>query len=134
MEAKRWWRPIARARLSTKRRGNRAGRCALTIVVAKGIPDAEGASEELKDFLKERESLNAEQAKAKVTAITTVARDRHTLWKRKSDGILMSAVALADKIVVGSCALYKHSMLRPWGRHGRGPIFLLRANEEAHAP
>jgi hypothetical protein len=69
------------------------------MVVTKGIPDAEERAEELKDFLKEREKPNAEQAKAKVTAVTAVVRrhQRQTVHATLSFGECVAQIPLSAK-------------------------------------
>lgn len=53
----------------------------LTIVVTKGIADAERVAEELQEFLKEWEGLNADQAAAKVLCVTSAAKHQPNVAK-----------------------------------------------------
>jgi type III restriction enzyme len=56
----------------------------LTIVVTKGIADAERAAEELEDFLKEWENLKADQASARVLCVTSAAKHQPNLAKLRN--------------------------------------------------
>jgi type III restriction enzyme len=53
----------------------------LTIVVTKGIADAERVAEELQDFLKEWEGLKSDQAAAKVLCVTSAAKHQPNVAK-----------------------------------------------------
>ena len=53
----------------------------LTIVVTKGIADAERVAEELQEFLKEWEGLKADQAAAKVLCVTSAAKHQPNVAK-----------------------------------------------------
>jgi type III restriction enzyme len=53
----------------------------LTIVVTKGIADAERVAEELQGFLKEWERLKADQAAAKVLCVTSAAKHQPNVAK-----------------------------------------------------
>jgi type III restriction enzyme len=53
----------------------------LTIVVTKGIADAERVAEELQEFLKEWEGLKADQAAAKVLCVTSAAQHQPNVAK-----------------------------------------------------
>lgn len=56
----------------------------LTIVVTKGIADAERVAEELRDFLEEWESLTADQAAAKVICVTSAAKHQPNVAKLRT--------------------------------------------------
>lgn len=56
----------------------------LTIVVTKGINDAENVSEELVDFLCDWEEITREQAQAKVLCVTSAAKHQPNLARLKS--------------------------------------------------
>ncbi len=53
----------------------------LTIIVTKGISDAERVAEELMDFLKEEEGINSDQAAAKVLCVTSAAKHQPNVAK-----------------------------------------------------
>lgn len=53
----------------------------LTIVVTKGIADAERVTDELRDFLEEWESLKSDQAAAKVLCVTSAAKHQPNVAK-----------------------------------------------------
>lgn len=56
----------------------------LTIVVTKGIGDAERVAEELRDFVKEWESLTPDQAGAKVLCITSATKHQPNVAKLRT--------------------------------------------------
>ncbi len=56
----------------------------LTIVVTKGIADAEQVAEELRDFLKDWEGLNADQAGAKVLCVTSAKKHQPNVGKLRT--------------------------------------------------
>ena len=56
----------------------------LTIVVTKGISDAERVAGELQDFLQERERIDAGQAEAKVLCVTSAAKHQHNVARLRA--------------------------------------------------
>ena len=56
----------------------------LTIVVTKGIADAERVAEELQEFLKEWEGLKGDQAAAKVLCVTSAAKHQPNVAKLRT--------------------------------------------------
>jgi type III restriction enzyme len=56
----------------------------LTIVVTKGIRDAERVVEELQDFLKEHEGISAEKAEAKTICVTSESKHQPNLARLKT--------------------------------------------------
>lgn len=56
----------------------------LTIVVTRGIQDAERVAEELREFLEEKEKLKPQQSAAKVICVTSAAKHQPELAKLKT--------------------------------------------------
>lgn len=77
------WQLVYNRHLHWQRKLKSRGIRPLTIVVTKGILDAERVAEELTDFLKEREKISADQAKAKVICVTSAAKHQPQIAKLK---------------------------------------------------
>ncbi|MPZ29550.1 MAG: hypothetical protein GEV13_00895 [Rhodospirillales bacterium] len=77
------WQLVYNRHLHWQRKLKSRGIRPLTIVVTKGIPEAERVAEELRDFLKEREKISADQAKAKVICVTSAAKHQPEIAKLK---------------------------------------------------
>lgn len=75
------WQLVYNRHIDWKRKLKTRGIRPLTIVVTKGIADAERVAEELRDFLKEWEGLKSDQAAAKVLCVTSAAKHQPNVAK-----------------------------------------------------
>ena len=78
------WQLIYNRHTYWKRKLKSRGIRPLTIVVTKGISDAERVAEELETFLIEWENIGAEAAKSKVLCVTSAPRHQANLAKLKT--------------------------------------------------
>ncbi len=75
------WQLIYNRHAHWKKKLKARGIRPLTIVVTQSIKGAEQVTEELQDFLEEREGLNSEQATAKVLCVTSAAKHQPNVAK-----------------------------------------------------
>lgn len=75
------WQLVYNRHKDWKKRLKSRGIRPLTIVVTKGIADAERVAEELREFLKEWEGLTPDQAAAKVLCVTSAAKHQPNVAK-----------------------------------------------------
>ena len=86
------WQLVYNRHIDWKKKLKARGIRPLTIVVTKGIADAERVAEELQDFLKEWEGLKSEQAAAKVLCVTSAAKHQPNVAKLRVVDSLASKV------------------------------------------
>lgn len=75
------WQLVYKRHMDWKKKLKSRGIRPLTIVVTKGIADAERVAEELQDYLKEWEGLKSDQAAAKVLCVTSAAKHQPNVAK-----------------------------------------------------
>ena len=78
------WQLIYNRHAHWKKKLKSRGIRPLTIVVTKGIADADRVSEELQEFLEEWEGISADKAKAKVLCVTSAGKHQPNLAKLKT--------------------------------------------------
>ena len=78
------WQLVFNRHIDWKKKLKARGIRPLTIVVTKGIADAERVAEELQDFLKEWEGLKSDQASAKVLCVTSAAKHQPNVAKLRT--------------------------------------------------
>ncbi len=78
------WQLIYNRHKDWKKRLKSRGIRPLTIVVTKGIADAERVAGELQDFLQEWEGIDASQAEAKVLCVTSAAKHQPNVAKLRT--------------------------------------------------
>jgi len=78
------WQLVYNRHADWKKKLKSRGIRPLTIVVTKGIPDAERVAEELRDFLQEWEGITADQAADKVLCVTSATKHQPNVAKLRT--------------------------------------------------
>jgi len=78
------WQLVYNRHMDWKKKLKARGIRPLTIVVTKGIADAERVAEELQEFLKEWEGLKSDQAASKVLCVTSAAKHQPSVAKLRT--------------------------------------------------
>lgn len=90
------WQLVYKRHIDWKKKLKVRGIRPLTIVVTKGIADADRVAEELQDYLKEWEDLKPDQASAKVLCVTSAAKHQPNVARLR---VVDSAASKVEWIV-----------------------------------